>query len=143
MGTKDLKEAVHRHCNALLAERAAETERTIARLALLAQGSGAFAADARTGMEKQWAILRNLEEMAAIMATMVPSDQHHAIERGALARTDMGVFYIAVALGRTYFDGIPLWVVAPEAPIVEVLRRTPLGEIAFFNGTAYRMQQVA
>lgn len=137
----DLKRAVHWHCHQLLAEQLAVTKATMDGLRTVAAGPSA--ATVRIELEKQAAMLAQLQAMAPALADIDPSGHHDRIVPGALARTDMGLFYIAVALGRTEVEGIPLWVVAPNAPIVQVLKDTPVGEIAFFNGQAFRMQLVA
>ncbi len=139
----DLKRAIHWHCHRLLADRLTQTRQDIERCRAKALDGGASSVNARIELEKLHAVLEQLQAMAPVLADIDPTGHHGSIVPGALVRTDMGLFYIAVALGRTEVDGIPLWVVAPHSPIVQVLKDTPVGEIAFFNGQAFRMQLVA
>lgn len=139
----DLKRAIHWHCHRLLADRLAQTRSEIERCRMVAQAGGNTSVNARIELEKLHAVLEQLQAMAPVLADIDPAGHHVSIVPGALVRTDMGLFYIAVALGRTEVEGVPLWVVAPNAPIVQVLKDTPVGEIAFFNGQAFRMQLVA
>lgn len=144
MEDMDLKQAIHWHCHRLLLERIEENAAEIrSATAASASSDPAEATRARIRLEKVNAVRKDLEAMGATLTNIDPEGLHERIAPGALARTDMGLFYIAVALGRTSVNGYPLWVVAADAPIVQVLRDTPVGEIAFFNGEAFRMQQVA
>jgi hypothetical protein len=144
-----LKQIIHEHCAEALTERIGAAAAAIAQLeALLAglAGPGAHAKNealARIELEKQRALLEHLLSMQTLFAGIDPSGHHDRIGSGALVRTDLGMFYIAVALGKIVAQGLHVWVISPQAPIYQVLKDTPVGEIAFFNGQAYRMQRVA
>ena len=57
-------------------------------------------------------------------------------------RTDRGLFYIAVGLGRVMVGDQEVLVMSPQAPLAEALHRTPIGGTARFNGVAHVVVEV-
>lgn len=148
----DLKVLLHAHCLNVLNERIREAGDALedVRTSLL-PATKSTAGDqhdtaralARIELEKQQAVLQHLSMMRNTLTSMDPREHHETVEPGALISTDLGAFYIAISLGKVMLGDTPVWVISPQAPLFQVLKDTPIGEIAFFNGQAYRMHRVA
>ncbi|HEY0975992.1 MAG TPA: hypothetical protein VGE21_00870 [Flavobacteriales bacterium] len=147
-----LKRLIHGHCVAVLQERIQAAQEAAASIQDSARSDTKSSAGdkhetaramAQIELEKQQLVLRHLSLMKATLDGMDPDEHHEAVEPGALISTDLGAFYIATSLGKVVVEGVPIWVISPQAPLFQVLKDTPVGEIAFFNGQAYRMQEVA
>jgi hypothetical protein len=97
---------------------------------------------AQLEIEKQQVSLGNLLAMKEVLARIDPTMRQERVREGALVRTDRGLFYIAVGLGRVVVEGAEVLVMSPQAPLAEALGRTPVGGTAHFNGVAYRVVEI-
>lgn len=97
---------------------------------------------AQLEIEKQQVSLGHLLAMREVLARIDPALPQAQVREGALVRTDRGLFYIAVALGRVEVGGRAVLVIGRQAPLAEVLSRTAVGGTARFNGTAYVVEAV-
>lgn len=146
--TATLKPALHARCRQWVKERIRSTELAIAGTRAAANDDTKSSAGdkhevaramAHQELEKQEVILRNLHLMRTALDRIDPDVPQTQPVPGALVRTDLGLFYIAVGLGRLVVDGQEYWVVSKDAPLVNAMKDAPPGGIAFFNGKAYRM----
>ncbi len=138
-----LKPLVHRQCLALVRERIAQVEAGIADARASAQSDTKSSAGdkhetgramAQLEIEKQQVSLGNLLTMQDVLDRIDPTRTHARIGEGALVRTDSGLFYVAVGLGRIVVDGQDVQVISPQAPLVALLKGVTLAESAVFNG---------
>lgn len=139
------KPVLHARCRMWVKERIRSTELSIASARTGSEEvpaptqPGSFRAAAGHELERQEVALRNLHLMRAALDRIDPTEPKALPESGALVRTDLGLFYIAVGLGRLVIDGQEYWVVSQDAPLVVAMKDAPPGGITFFNGKAYRM----
>lgn len=146
-----LKATLHNHCLALLETRIKAAELSIADTQQSARSDTKSSAGdkhetgramAQLEIEKQQVSLGNLLAMKEVLARIDPTMRQERVREGALVRTDRGLFYIAVGLGRVVVEGVEVLVMSPQAPLAEALGRTPVGGTAHFNGVAYRVVEI-
>ncbi|MFT3885749.1 MAG: hypothetical protein QM724_10055 [Flavobacteriales bacterium] len=147
----DLKATVHRACLQVLDERIAAAQASIADTQAASQSDTKSSAGdkhetaramAQLELEKQTSVLQHLQRMHAQVERLAPSDERTQVGPGVLVRTDSGWFYIAVPLGRIVVGGEEVWAISTEAPIYAALKSTPVGQVAFYSGKAYRILEV-
>ncbi|MBK9288414.1 MAG: 3-oxoacyl-ACP synthase [Flavobacteriales bacterium] len=140
------KPLAHAHCLAVVKERIVDLEANILDTQRSSQSDTKSSAGdkhetgramAQLEVEKQQVSLGNLIAMRDVLARLDPTLPHKRVHEGALVRTDRGLFYIAVGLGRLVVDGQEVLVMSPQAPLAEALQRTPIGGTARFNGVAH------
>ncbi len=148
----ELKPAVHAHCLGLVRERIALVEAGIADARTSAQSDTKSSAGdkhetsramAQLEIDKQQVSLGNLLAMQDVLMRLDPTRTHARMGEGALVRTDSGLFYVAVGLGRMEVNGQDVQVISPQAPLVALLKSLDIGGSAVFNGRSYALLQVA
>lgn len=97
---------------------------------------------AQLEIEKQLVSLGNLLAMREVLARIDPTLPQERVREGALVRTDRGLFYIAVGIGRMVVEGTEVLVMSPQAPLAKALGRTPIGGTAQFNGVAHVVMEM-
>jgi hypothetical protein len=148
----ELKPAVHAHCLALVRERIAQVEAGIADARASGQSDTKSSAGdkhetsramAQLEIEKQQVSLGNLLAMQDVLQRLDPARTHTRMSEGALLRTDSGLFYVAVGLGRIEVEGQDVQVISPQAPLVGVLKGLDIGGSVLFNGRKHILLEVA
>jgi len=146
-----LKPSIHTLCSTTLNARIAAAEASIADTQRSSQSDTKSSAGdkhetgramAQLEIEKQQVSLGNLLAMREVLARLDPNVPQERVREGALVRTDRGLFYIAVGLGRVVVAGHEVMVMSPQAPLAEALQRTPIGGTARFNGVAHVVLEV-
>jgi hypothetical protein len=147
----ELKPAVHAHCLALVRERIAQVEAGISDARTSAQSDTKSSAGdkhetsramAQLEIEKQQVSLGNLLAMQDVLQRLDPTRAHTRMGEGALVRTDSGLFYVAVGLGRVAVKGQDVQVISPQAPLVALLKSLDIGGSVVFNGRRHTMMEV-
>jgi hypothetical protein len=59
--------------------------------------------------------------MKALLEKLNPHVVSHKINSGSLIKTNIGYFYIAVALGKLKLDYLELYVMSPQSPMAKKL----------------------
>lgn len=145
------KPLAHAHCLAVVNERIVDLEASILDIQRSSQSDTKSSAGdkhetgramAQLEIEKQQVSLGNLIAMRDVLARLDPAVPQERVREGALVRTDSGLFYIAVGLGRMVVDGQEVLVMSPQAPLAEALQHTPIGGTARFNGLAQVVVEV-
>ncbi len=144
-----LKLKIHQECLSLLNKRISETETNIHVIREEAQANARSSAGdkyetdrsmADFEIEKQQKNLDSLLQMSMILNKIDPTTLQHQTAHGTLIDTDKGYIYISVGLGRVQVDHKEVLVISMGAPIVDILKRTGIGEKAVFNGTSYQVK---
>jgi hypothetical protein len=65
--------------------------------------------------------LKEVKEMKALLEKLNPHVVSHKINSGSLIKTNIGYFYIAVALGKLKLDYLELYVMSPQSPMAKKL----------------------
>lgn len=147
----ELKPAVHALCLALVRERMEQVEAGIADARASAQSDTKSSAGdkhetsramAQLEIEKQQVSLGNLLAMQDVLQRLDPTRTNTRMGEGALVRTDSGLFYVAVGLGRIVVAGQEVHVISPQAPLMAVLKGVDIGGSALFNGRRHTMVEV-
>lgn len=60
--------------------------------------------------------------------------QSDRVVLGSLVQTDLGVYFIAIGIGRVSCDGRDVFVISPQSPIGKLLLGKRVGEVLVFNG---------
>ena len=146
-----LKHLVHAQCRALVNERIADLEASILDTQRSSQSDTKSSAGdkhetgramAQLEVEKQQVSLGNLLAMREVLARLDPTIPQERVREGALVRTDRGLYYIAVGLGRMLVGDNEVLVMSSQAPLAETLQRTLIGGTARFNGVAHVVVEV-
>jgi arginyl-tRNA synthetase len=61
---------------------------------------------------------------------------------GSLVYTDRGIFFILVPLGKTEWEGAPVYVISPASPIAQKMMGCKAGETFEQNTTRYTIQTI-
>lgn len=146
-----MKAAIHRQCLKVLEERIRAAQAALEGTREAAQSDTKSSAGdkhetaramAQLELEKQAGVLQHLQLQRAALDRIDPALAHAQAGPGALVRTDAGSFYIAVPLGRLLVEGEEVWAISLEAPIYAALKNTPVGQVAYYSGKAYRILEV-
>lgn len=145
------KPLAHARCLAVVNERITDLEASILDTQRSSQSDTKSSAGdkhetgramAQLEIEKQQVSLGNLIAMRDVLARLDPTVPQERVREGALVRTDRGLFYIAVGLGRLVVEGQEVLAMSPQAPLAEALQRTPISGTARFNGVAHVVVEV-
>ncbi|MBP8822912.1 MAG: hypothetical protein KBH07_04665 [Flavobacteriales bacterium] len=146
-----LKPAVHAACLRLLNERirAAQAGLEQARESGTADTKSSAGdkhetarAMAQIELEKQGSVLRNLQEMDAVLLKIDPGKPVTRIAPGALLVTDQGLYYVATALGSMEIDGHTVHVISVQAPLLAAFAGLSAGDTATFRAKTYKLLQI-
>jgi hypothetical protein len=147
-----LKRAVHAHSLVVLDERIQAVEASITDARGSAQSDTKSSAGdkhetgramAQLEIEKQQVTLGNLIAMRSTLARMDPTRLQGLVGEGALVRTDKGLLYVSVGLGRVTVEGFDVQVISGQAPLVQLLRGAAVGGRVTFNAAAHTLLAVA
>ncbi len=147
-----LKPTVWAACRAAISTRIAELESGIADARVSMQSDTKSSAGdkhetaramAQLEVDKLASALANMQAMAAVLDRIDPHSVHVACSEGSLLRTDRGVFYIAVGLGRLRVNDMEVQVISAQAPLALLLRHAHAGSSATFNERVITVLQVA
>lgn len=142
---------IHQHCLQIINNRILEAEEGIREIRKEAELNAKSSAGDQyeTGrviadleIEKYQKALDNLIAMNAVLNRIDPQSLHRQAAPGALVCTDKGYFYIAVGLGKTHIDEQEVLVISMAAPIVSVLRDTPIGGKAVYRGNSFKIENI-
>lgn len=97
---------------------------------------------AQLEVDKLASAMANMQAMAGVLERIDPHSVHIACGEGSLLRTDRGVLYIAVGLGRLRVDDIDVQVISAQAPLAVLLRGARAGSTATFNDRAIAVLEV-
>jgi hypothetical protein len=94
---------------------------------------------AQLEIEKQQVSLGNQLAMQDVLMRLDPTLPQVRLCKGALVRTDSGLFNVAVGLGRVALNGQDVRVLSPQASLVGVLKGRAIGGAALFNGREHTL----
>ncbi|WP_262148423.1 hypothetical protein [Chryseobacterium foetidum] len=80
---------------------------------------------------KQRDFLKNLSAKPSLKA-----------EKGALVKTDKGLFYISVSLSNIDFNGSKIFCISPDSPLAKVLDGKTESETISLNNVAQKILQI-
>ncbi|NJM94053.1 MAG: 3-oxoacyl-ACP synthase [Cytophagales bacterium] len=93
-------------------------------------------------LEKHHNMLKEAQNMKDIMLQFSPSKFTEDVQHGSLIRTDRGLFYLTVALGKIKAAGTDVLVISPSSPLgSQLLGKTPSQSVSI-NGQHFSIQEV-
>ena len=78
----------------------------------------------------------------AILEKIDPTVSAQVIVNGSLIKTNRGYLFMSVALGKSLVDVIPVIALSPQSPLGMKLMGLSVSDIAEFNGTAYKIENI-
>lgn len=69
-----------------------------------------------------------------VLESLGDTPQLHKVVLGNLVQTNLGVYFIAIGLGRVSCAGKDVFVISPQSPIGKLLLGKQVGEVFAFNG---------
>lgn len=92
--------------------------------------------------EKLSAQLNDALKLKDLLHQINPEKTSDKVELGSLVKTNNGIFYIAVSLGKLSIKGNEVFVISPIAPIGKLLLTKKEKESFSFNGVKYFLEQI-
>jgi transcription elongation GreA/GreB family factor len=140
------------HVRGILQNKVADAEREIDSV------RGSFASDTKSSAGDKHEVgramvqqeLDKLEEQRAKLITLQQELARVPLERvfdraafGSLVRTDQGVYFLTIGLGRVELKGESCFVISLASPLGSALKDKQVGEQVSFNGTVSVIRSVA
>jgi len=146
-----LKPALHAACQAFVEQRiaAARAAMDAAQESALSDTKSSAGDKYETGREmagaereRNAAQLQQAQQLMAELQRISPDAPCDTVRPGALLRTSLGWFYVAISAGKLVADGREVFAVSPAAPVALALKGKRAGEEALFNGKALRVESI-
>lgn len=146
-----LKETLHQHCKEQLEERTNRLQQEGRELAESKRKETKSTAGDKheTGRamvqleeEKLAGQLADVQQQMAALARVKPRHVNEVAGPGALLKTSMGWFYIAVSLGKVEVEGQSYFVLSGAAPIAQAMRDQQAGAEVHFNDRELTIEEI-
>jgi len=72
----------------------------------------------------------------------LPKGNTSQIKSGALIKTNIGLFYIAISLGKVVIDQQKIMVISPASPVAQKMLNKKEGDQFEINGGAVKIEQI-
>lgn len=153
MPLKYIKEKIYNHCHSYIRQRIETALQAIASVeAAGAEDTKSSAGDKyETGremmkqeLERHQQLLAGAREMEQTLEGLGPTVQGSSatIVPGSLIRTDQGLFYLAVGIGKLSIEGQDIFVLSPSAPVGKLLIGKQAGDSISFNTKTYYILEI-
>jgi hypothetical protein len=78
---------------------------------------------------------KNLENQAAVL-------NPHTIVLGSMIRTDRGIFYLSIPLGKIHVGEISVMVLSPQSPLGMLFMGSKEGSVLEWNNVKYQIENI-
>lgn len=152
----NIKEKIHDQCKSYIRLRMETALQAIA--AVQAAGEEATKSSAgdkyETGremmkqeIERHQQLLADAQQMEVTLEKFSPMsspipEPKKTIRAGSVVRTNQGIFYLAIGIGKLIVDGTEVFVLSPSAPVGQLLIGKRSGDTVSFNDKTYRVLAV-
>ncbi|GAA4346580.1 hypothetical protein GCM10023185_01030 [Hymenobacter saemangeumensis] len=145
------KPALHTACQAFIEQRiaAARAAMDAAQESALSDTKSSAGDKYETGREmagaereRNAAQLLQAQQQLAELNRISPDAACDTVRPGALLRTSLGWFYLAISAGKLVVEGQEVFAVSAAAPVALALKGKRAGEEAVFNGKVLRVEEV-
>lgn len=75
------------------------------------------------------------------LKTILPKQSEKA-EKGAVVKTEKGLFFISVSLGEITFENKKMICISPESPLAKAMNGKKKGEIITLNGIIQKIENI-
>lgn len=140
----DLKHSLHQQCIEMVNQKVEVLRNAIsdAREALTSESKSSAGDKHETGRamlqletEKNGQqLIQNIKLQEALNRISSKNPNTETIQAGTLVKTNMGIFYISVGIGKIQWDGQNYQAISPVAPIAQLLIGKRKGESIELNG---------
>jgi len=146
-----LKPALHAACAAFIAGRiaAARAAMEAAQESSSSETKSSAGDKYETGREmanaerdRNAAHMQQAQQLQAELARISPDAPCDTVRPGALLRTSLGWFYLAISAGKLVVAGQEVFAVSSAAPVALALKGRRAGEEVSFNGKVLRVEEV-
>lgn len=147
----DLKPIVHAHCMHCLQLRLNDIRVAINRAQEAAAGEDKSSAGdkyetsramSHLDLERYASQEKNLLEELHLLRRVDPNKKIEVAMPGALIETDLGLLYIAAAIGIISCEGHSVTVVSGKSPLALAFKQKKPGDQVAFNGKKYKIIKV-
>ncbi len=141
-----LKTTIHAHCLQLILDKQAILQDAIAQATEAAnQDSKSSAGDKHeTGkammqleQEKLGKQLQDINSQIDLLHKITDFKNPSSAQLGCLVTTNLGIFYLAIGLGKVEIDNTSYFVISPQSPIGLAMMGKKIGESFEVNGRRY------
>jgi transcription elongation GreA/GreB family factor len=143
------RQAAYETCLAFLQQRETDLHAAITELSAGAEGKSTAGdkhetAQAMAQLEQE----KLAQQLSAVQLQLAQLTRFHntvsgdAIAAGHLLRTNKGLIYISVPLGRVQIEGQDVMVISPQSPLGVKLIGKKAGEKVVMNGTVFEIEEV-
>jgi len=148
---KKIKRILFDHCESYIRERIETATQALSdnREALLQDSKSSAGDKFETTREMlQQEIIRNeslLEETKTMQASLGQIDLEQPftdIQNGCLVKTNLGVFFLAMALGKTTHQHKDYFIISINSPLGVAFRGKRAGDQVSFNGMHYKIEEI-
>jgi len=95
-------------------------------------------------MDKLVARIRAVESDKQTLQNLQEFKASSHVSLGSLIKTDKGIFWLAISMGRVQFqDEIEVMVISPESPIGNALMHKKVGDIISVSGNQFQILEIA
>jgi hypothetical protein len=92
--------------------------------------------------DRNAAHMQQAQQLQAELARINPELPCDSVRPGALLRTSLGWFYLAISAGKLVVDSQEVFAVSAAAPVALALKGKRAGEEVLFNGKLLRIEEV-
>lgn len=86
--------------------------------------------------------LKDAREQKAIFEKIDLKKVGETITKGSLVKTDKAWFFVSIALGRIFVEGVAIVALSPQSPLGSKLMQMKATESVTVNGTTYTIKKV-
>jgi hypothetical protein len=146
-----LKPALHAACVAFIEQRiaAARAAMEAAQESSKSETKSSAGDKYETGREmanaerdRNAAHMQQAQQLQAELARISPDAPCDTVRPGALLRTSLGRFYVAISAGKLTVEGQEVFAVSAAAPLALALKGKRAGDEALFNGKTLRIEAI-
>ena len=81
-------------------------------------------------------------KLKKVMAQIIPEESHHKARLGSLIKTNTGIYYLSIAIGKAEVGGENYFIISPVSPIGNLLLNAQVGSELNFNGRKILVEEV-
>jgi len=77
-----------------------------------------------------------------VLAQINPVEKHQQVKLGSLVKTNNGIYYLAIAVGKVGVEGEDYFIISPASPIGKLLLNAKVGSELSFNGRKIVLEEM-
>ena len=81
-------------------------------------------------------------KLKKVMAQINPEESHQKARLGSLIKTNNGIYYLSIAIGKAEVGGENYFIISPASPIGNLLLNAQVGSELNFNGRKIMVKEI-